>query len=84
MGLVARCPTHNDRNPSLSLTIDPDGKLLAYCHAGCSFEAIIGELKNRKLLETIHQKSFYSFTAKPSSKPSSFLAKSRITLALSS
>jgi putative DNA primase/helicase len=34
-GWMASCPAHDDRNPSLSLTIAPDGKVLLYCHAGC-------------------------------------------------
>jgi putative DNA primase/helicase len=32
---VARCPAHEDRTPSLSLT-DSDGLTLWRCHAGCS------------------------------------------------
>jgi len=49
---IARCPCHNDRHQSLSIT-EKEGKLLAYCHAGCSFESIIKALnlepKNDKL-----------------------------------
>ena len=36
----ARCPAHEDRRPSLSVTIGDDGKLLLYCHGGCSFDEI--------------------------------------------
>ena len=36
-----RCPCHNDKHASLSLSETPEGRLLAYCHAGCSFESII-------------------------------------------
>jgi len=37
----AQCPAHEDKNPSLSITEQP-GRILLHCHAGCSFEAIIG------------------------------------------
>lgn len=39
-GWIARCPAHEDRNPSLSLTMR-DGKLLAHCHAGCDQRAVL-------------------------------------------
>ena len=39
-GYVARCPTHRDRYPSLS--VDPGEKgWLVYCHAGCRIEGIM-------------------------------------------
>ena len=34
------CPAHEDRNPSLSLTLG-DNKILLNCHAGCSFDGIV-------------------------------------------
>lgn len=36
----ARCPAHDDQNPSFSLKIDENGKILVHCFAGCSFENI--------------------------------------------
>jgi putative DNA primase/helicase len=36
----ARCPAHDDKNPSLSIRED-SGKVLLKCHAGCSFPAIV-------------------------------------------
>jgi putative DNA primase/helicase len=42
---TARCPAHDDRNPSLSVGLGRDGKLLFTCHAhGCSFQAIMQAL----------------------------------------
>jgi putative DNA primase/helicase len=41
----ARCPAHRDRNPSLSVSDGPDGRLLVHCHAGCSQEAVIAALR---------------------------------------
>ena len=38
-GWTALCPAHGDHNPSLSIS-ERDGKILLYCHAGCSFEQI--------------------------------------------
>lgn len=40
----ARCPVHDDRSPSLSARVTPEGKLLAYCHAGCDFKLIVHAL----------------------------------------
>ena len=37
---IARCPAHDDNNPSLSIGEGDNGRLLLYCHAGCSFEDI--------------------------------------------
>ena len=47
-GWIARCPAHDDRNPSLSLT-ERDGRLLVHCHAGCSQNAVIEALRERGL-----------------------------------
>jgi putative DNA primase/helicase len=43
-GYVARCPAHDDNNPSLSLK-DEDGKILVHCHAGCEQRAVVEALK---------------------------------------
>jgi DNA primase len=32
---MAKCPAHEDRNPSLSIR-EVDGKVLLHCHAGCT------------------------------------------------
>jgi putative DNA primase/helicase len=39
-GYMARCPAHDDRTPSLSVSEGDDGRVLVHCHAGCSVEAI--------------------------------------------
>lgn len=33
---LARCPAHDDRGPSLSITETTRGQVLVHCHAGCS------------------------------------------------
>lgn len=40
-GWTARCPAHDDRTASLSISVDGGGsKVLVYCHAGCKPEEI--------------------------------------------
>ncbi len=45
-GYAGRCPcsAHDDKRPSLSIASGEDGRILLYCHAGCSFDAICQEL----------------------------------------
>jgi 5S rRNA maturation endonuclease (ribonuclease M5) len=40
----SRCPSHDDTNPSLSVTEAADGTALLHCHAGCRNETIMAEL----------------------------------------
>ena len=47
---TARCPAHDDRTPSLSLRDGRDGRLLAYCHAGCEWTAVADALRAQGLL----------------------------------
>ena len=46
---MARCPAHDDRQPSLAIREGRDGKVLLRCHAGCSQWAVIGALKDRDI-----------------------------------
>lgn len=39
-GWKARCPVHDDSNPSLSVSETDDGNTLLHCYAGCDFKAI--------------------------------------------
>jgi putative DNA primase/helicase len=43
-GWMARCPAHEDRNPSLSIDVRDD-KILVHCHAGCSQDAVLAALE---------------------------------------
>ncbi len=43
-GWVARCPAHDDKRPSLSVSEGGDGRALVHCHAGCAPEAITAAL----------------------------------------
>lgn len=49
---IARCPAHEDRNPSLSLSDGDNGWLLLKCHAGCDFRAITAALGRMGLWDT--------------------------------
>ncbi|MFH1742170.1 MAG: DUF3987 domain-containing protein [bacterium] len=43
-GWLGRCPSHNDRTPSLSIGTGDDGRILLKCFAGCSIENITTSL----------------------------------------
>ncbi|MBA3632037.1 MAG: AAA family ATPase [Acidobacteria bacterium] len=60
-GYTSRCPSHDDNKNSLSVNKDAGGKVLFYCHAGCSFQDIIASLNvstngngNHSKIETIY------------------------------
>jgi putative DNA primase/helicase len=40
---MAKCPAHDDRTPSLSIT-DTDGRVLVHCYAGCGQNDVIAAL----------------------------------------
>jgi hypothetical protein len=42
-GWQARCPCHDDTDPSLSVNVEK-GKLLLFCHAGCKYKDIVAKL----------------------------------------
>lgn len=41
---IAKCPAHEDKHQSLSVSQGDDGKILVRCHAGCSATAIVGAM----------------------------------------
>lgn len=46
------CPAHDDRCPSLSISVGKGGKVLVCCHAGCDQHDVIAALTNRGLWDT--------------------------------
>jgi putative DNA primase/helicase len=46
---MARCPAHEDREPSLSVVDAKSGIVLVRCHAGCDQHAVITALRSRGL-----------------------------------
>lgn len=48
-GYTACCPAHDDRNPSLSISLSEDGsRILLHCFAGCPEDAILHSLGLKK------------------------------------
>jgi len=43
-GWVAKCPSHDDHRPSLSVSKGDDERVLVHCHKGCSADAICAAL----------------------------------------
>ena len=41
----ACCPAHEDRNPSLSISIGDEGHVLLHCHVGCAFASVVNALR---------------------------------------
>ncbi len=41
---IGKCPAHDDRKPSLSITAAEDGRVLIKCHAGCDNEQVVSRL----------------------------------------
>jgi hypothetical protein len=53
-GWMARCPAHDDREPSLSIRQGEEGKVLVRCHAGCEQAQVIAVLRSRGLWQGSH------------------------------
>ena len=41
---VARCPAHDDKNPSMTVRETDDGMILMHCFAGCEVAEIAGAM----------------------------------------
>lgn len=61
-GYTACCPAHDDKIPSLSFSENENGKIMVYCHSGCTFYQIIQSLgiKEKDLITSNAPKSFSS------------------------
>ena len=46
-GYKALCPSHNDKEPSLSISADNDGNAMCYCHAGCNQQTVFKAIYDR-------------------------------------
>src|ERR1700682_4364018 len=44
----ARCPAHDDKQASLSISEGQDGKVLLHCHAGCKLDEMAAALNMEK------------------------------------
>jgi putative DNA primase/helicase len=43
-GWLTCCPAHDDRNPSLSLSVGNNGVFVFHCHAGCAQTRVLRAL----------------------------------------
>jgi hypothetical protein len=66
-GWQARCPAHEDRVASLSVTLGDDDKMLVYCHAGCSYQEIMAVLSEGELRGNYRASGSYAATPGPGS-----------------
>lgn len=41
---MACCPSHSDKNPSLSIKYLPDGRVLLHCFAGCDVYSVLSSI----------------------------------------
>lgn len=57
---MARCPAHDDKKASLSISTGEDGRILLNCHAGCTVREIVAAmgLKESDLFPDKRQKAF--------------------------
>ena len=59
---VASCPVpghgkgKGDKNPSLSISINDDGKPLFHCHGGCTQEDVFNTIKDMRLLPELEER----------------------------
>jgi DNA primase len=67
---MARCPAHDDREPSLSIADARDGKVLVRCHAGCDQRDVIAALRARGIWDTDERRPA-RFLGKPNRAPTS-------------
>lgn len=41
---ICRCPAHEDKTPSLNVSLGDDGKVILHCHAGCQVDDILDKI----------------------------------------
>jgi hypothetical protein len=58
---ICLCPAHDDRTPSLSISLGRKGQILFYCHAGCSYDNVINNIGSdiQNFLKIKQRKSEY-------------------------
>jgi len=81
---MARCPAHDDREPSLSIREGNNNMVLVHCHAGCPQATVVEALKARRLWPSggINRKH-HSAPTRESGRKTDALEKSRREIAAS-
>jgi hypothetical protein len=79
-GWSARCPAHEDRQASLSISDGRDGRVLLKCHAGCDYKKIVAALglEERDLFDADATPTTTPTKKSSSSKPTSKAYKTAI------
>jgi hypothetical protein len=80
---IARCPAHDDRKASLSISVGDEGRVLVKCHAGCTMAAIAAAV-------SMNQSEFFAeppgtspkFNSKPNQGGKAFLTAQDAVTAL--
>ena len=75
-GWVALCPAHDDHNPSLSIGVGSDGRILLHCFAGCSIEDICSAL-GIEIKDLFPENNFSDYLPITRSRKSSSVTSSR-------
>ena len=44
VGFKCRCPSHDDKTPSLSVSEGDDGRVLIHCFGGCTFDELVAAI----------------------------------------
>ena len=65
----ARCPGHDDHDPSLSVRDGDGGRLLTFCHAGCLAEDVWAALQDRGLVQRAEDRPARRGRASPRPEP---------------
>ncbi len=58
--VVALCPAHRDKRPSLSVKEGDDGRVLLYCFAGCPTSEVVAAL-NLSMRDLFPEKQSLSY-----------------------
>jgi putative DNA primase/helicase len=82
-GWSARCPSHDDSNPSLSIRDDVNGGVWVHCFAGCPSNEVITSLRAMGLWTPLSSRKVSITLAKQTVKTSSIDGQNRTSHALS-
>lgn len=67
-GYQCRCPSHEDRQASLSVSAGDDGRVLLHCHAGCDAESVVAALGLR-MADLMPPQSGNGYAPRAATKP---------------
>ena len=65
---LAKCPSHEDRSPSLSIRELDDGRVLVHCFAGCSVHEVVSSV-GLELTDLFPPREIESGKGKPERRP---------------